>query len=63
MNERIKELWDRAANHTDNSWEEQTRFMERFAKLVAEECAEVVATMDGGENMFSRGIRAHFGIE
>ena len=42
MNERIKELWDKAAETTQgDSWEEQTKFMEKFAELVVKECAEL----------------------
>ena len=39
MNERIKELWEQAAKTTQgDSWEEQTKFMERFAELIVREC-------------------------
>jgi hypothetical protein len=42
MNERIAELWDKAAESTmDQSWESQTKFMERFAELIVRECARV----------------------
>ena len=35
MNERIQELWEQAAKTTQgDSWDEQTRFMERFAELL-----------------------------
>jgi leucyl-tRNA synthetase len=43
MNERIAELWDKAAEDTmDQSWESQTKFMERFAELIAEECMNII---------------------
>jgi hypothetical protein len=39
MNERIKELWEEAAKTTQgDSWEEQTKFIERFAELIVLEC-------------------------
>ena len=39
MNERIKQLWEEAAETTQSdSWEEQTKFMERFAELIVREC-------------------------
>ena len=39
MNERIKELWAQAAETTrGDSWEEQTKFIERFAELIVWEC-------------------------
>jgi len=42
MNEQIKKLWDKAAESTlDQSWESQTKFMERFAELIVAECMEV----------------------
>lgn len=48
MNERIEELWDKAAQEAaaypsgqNNSWETQVKFMEKFAELIVRECAEV----------------------
>jgi len=39
MNERVKILWSEAAESTiGDSWEEQTKFMERFAELIVREC-------------------------
>ena len=45
MNERIKELWDKAATASaaypsgqNNSWETQVNFMEKFAELIISEC-------------------------
>ena len=48
MNERIRQLWDQAAKlEPDPSWEGQTRFMERFAQLVVQECSDhVMASSD-----------------
>ena len=43
MNPRIRELWDEAAKlEPDPSWQGQTRFMEKFAELIVEECRRVV---------------------
>jgi hypothetical protein len=43
MNERIKQLWEEAAKTTQSdSWEEQTKFMERFAELIVQECMNQV---------------------
>lgn len=43
MNERIKELWEQAAKTTQgDSWEEQTKFIERFAELIVRECLSQV---------------------
>ena len=49
MNERIKELWDQAAESTaaytsgqNNSWETQVNFMEKFAELIVGQCLDIV---------------------
>ena len=45
MNERIKLLWDTAAKlESDPSWEGQTKFIEKFAELIVEECVELCET-------------------
>ena len=36
---------------------------QKFAELIVQECADLCSDLDGGENMFSRGIRKHFGVE
>ena len=42
MNEQIKQLWAEAAKTTQSdSWEEQTKFMKRFAELIVKECAKI----------------------
>ena len=48
MNERIRELWTKAAESTaafpsgqNNSWETQVNFMDKFAELIVKECAGV----------------------
>jgi hypothetical protein len=45
MNERIKELWNKAAESTaafpsgqNNSWETQVNFLDKFAELIVREC-------------------------
>jgi hypothetical protein len=43
MNERVKQLWAKAAeSNFGDSWEEQTKFMERFAELIIRDCMDVV---------------------
>ncbi len=67
MNERIEELWDKAAEDTmDDSWQSQTKFMERFAELIIKECGVALSPML--RDMVSRGqaydlIKNHFGVE
>ena len=73
MNERIKELWEEAAKTTQSdSWEEQTKFMERFAELIVRECANqcdllldhrISSEWSRGTHDCSRAIKKHFGVE
>jgi len=58
MNERIKELWNKAAESTaalpggqNNSWETQVNFMERFAQLIVKEC---MSLMNAEEEYYSK---------
>ena len=66
MNERIRELWDQAANlETDPSWEGQVKFMEKFAELIVEECAkraEVYAYMSPNFNALAEELRSMIGV-
>ena len=78
MNERIQELWEEAAKTTQgDSWEEQTKFIEKFAELIVRECCETIKKdmelahiqlipIDFG--MYANGrlrriIKEHFGFE
>jgi hypothetical protein len=68
MNERIKELWDKAAEDTmDYSWQSQTKFMERFAELIVKECALVAnehnEEAEGVHLGVGNAIKEHFGVE
>jgi hypothetical protein len=61
MNEQIKQLWVEAAETTQSdSWEEQTKFMERFAQLIIKECTSVVT---GGSFLHDQAPAAHFARE
>ena len=74
MNERIRQLWEQAAKTTQgDSWEEQTKFMEKFAELILIEVTDILSTYRG-KVMFTDGaeynyehpiiaIRKHFGVE
>ena len=62
MNERIKQLWEEAAETIQgDSWEEMTKFMGRFAELIVKECADVAADQSAIKPEFR--IRKHFGVE
>lgn len=72
MNPRIKDAWEKAAqDHSGDSWEEQTAFLEKFAELIVRECMELV---DGYTypvqtqpytiyDIASEAIKQHFGVE
>ena len=67
MNEQIKQLWEEAAKTTQSdSWEEQTKFMERFAELIVRECIDTV--LDSSVEYATRPqiaeeLKEHFGVE
>lgn len=79
MNERIKEIWEKAAESTaaypsgqNNSWETQVNFMEKFAELIVQECAnhcdllldhKISSEWSRGTHDCSRAIKKHFGVE
>ena len=74
MNEQVKQLWAKAAkSNFGDSWEEQTKFMERFAELIVRECILTIQmgiTRDGhNTEQYQRSIKhikqikEHFGID
>lgn len=76
MNERIKELWDKAAQEAaaypsgqNNSWETQVKFMEKFAELIVRECAEALdeklANPNGASMAYCDGsdLLEYFGVK
>ena len=67
MNEQIKQLWVEAAKTTQgDSWEEQTKFMERFAKLIVRECAGIIESQDVDPSFklrMSWAVKEYFGVE
>jgi predicted P-loop ATPase len=53
MNERVKQLWAKAAeSNFGDSWEEQTKFMERFAELIVAECINEIAYIGKANEVF-----------
>ena len=63
MNERIAELWNKAAESTKgDSWSSQVTFVEKFAELIVEECAEVASDYDGAHYV-GTAIKEHFGVK
>ena len=71
MNERIKQLWDKAATASaaypsgqTNSWETQVNFMEKFAELIVRECADICYNRDyTNGSAYGEAIEEHFGVE
>ena len=77
MNERIQELWEQAAKKTTqgDSWDEQTKFMERFAELIVRECMRMCEVTEmsfvthdcdieaSGAITVKQFIAEHFGVE
>jgi len=61
MNELIEKIYGLACIHHGDL--DEREFCNEFARLIAAECAELCADIDGGENMFSRAIRERFGVE
>ena len=67
MNDKMRELCHCAGfvgDNLDNTviGASQETALKNLIELVAEDCAEYCSDMDGGECMFSRGIRARYGI-
>ncbi len=51
MNQRIQELWNKAAESTaaypsgqSNSWETQVNFIDKFAELIVRDCVDKIET-------------------
>lgn len=44
MNDKIKQLWNQAADLGGNSWDAQTAFIEQLVKLTALECIDKLET-------------------
>ena len=70
MNERINQLWEQAAKTTQgDSWEEQTKFIEKFAELIVQECAEVIFKTPveyieiDAMHRIRDNVKSHFGVE
>ena len=64
MNERIKQLWEQAAKTTQgDSWEEQTKFMEKFAELIVKECTDIANGTRYDGKVVANRIKFVFGVE
>lgn len=69
MNHRILELAEHCDfyvgnEHSSASHEEQQRlFLEKFAQLIVQECAEFVEQDQGSGEVLSYRLKEHFGVE
>ena len=70
MNERIRELWDRAAESSaaypsgqNNSWQTQVDFMEKFAELIVRECLYNMENCDGDLDFAIWKTKQDFGVK
>ena len=73
MNDRIREVWIKAAREDSDpdNWDTQEQFIERFAKLIVRECAEMGDNFDGQPSgnavrkylTAGDAIREYFGVE
>ena len=77
MNERIAELWNKAAKSTkDDSWSSQVTFVEKFAELIVRDCLSIARLQRNNMQFLAsnppqsaavydieRNIMNHFGVE
>jgi hypothetical protein len=70
MNERIRELWIKAAREDSDpdNWDTQEQFIERFAELIVRECVDIAYKYDepklsGPGMIIGNRIEEHFGVE
>lgn len=70
MNERIRELWDRAAESAaaypsgqNNSWQTQVDFMDKFAELIVRECLYNMENCDGDLDFAIWKTKQDFGVK
>ena len=71
MNERIKEVWIKAASEDSDpdNWDTQEQFIERFAQLIVKECVrhfneDYQRDFDTlWRDDLSKSIKEHFGVE
>lgn len=67
MNERIQEIWNEAAEaaNSDDNWDCQVAFVEKFAELIVRDCVNVVINSYMGKNNPKPAVEAverRFGV-
>jgi hypothetical protein len=69
LNERIKQLWAKAAeSNFGDSWEEQTAFMSKFAELIVKDLIDSMIKRYGDDDELpiqeiKLFVKEHFGVE
>jgi hypothetical protein len=64
MNEKLKEFWDKAAKlEQDQSWEGQTRFMQKFGELIVAECIDICENTRYDGTVAANRIKFVFGLD
>jgi hypothetical protein len=77
MNERIREVWIKAAREDSDpdNWDTQEQFIERFAELIVRECINIADKSNTGSKSSNERtefyynadigdkIKQHFGVE
>ena len=67
MNERIEELaeqaFDKANNGTISDIKIPKEFIEKFAELIVQECANIADEYDGAGSTIVSRIKKHFEVE
>ena len=64
MNERIREVWIKAASEDSDpdNWDTQEQFIERFAELIVKECAKRVDYWESRQGEHTEDLLKHFGV-
>ena len=64
MNERIREVWIKAAREDSDpdNWDTQEQFIERFAQLIVQDCLSIMKNCDGDLDFAIWKTKQHFGV-
>jgi len=67
MNEKIKELSERAGNDWNHTLESDKQFLQKFAELIVQECVSICKEKERpnlyGVREVEAEIKQHFGVE
>lgn len=65
MNERIREVWIKAAREDSDpdNWDTQEQFIERFAQLIVQDCLSIMKNCDGDLDFAIWKTKQDFGVK